>query len=50
LRALGFEVKKQEVQALMKEFDREETGRIEYSDYIELSKPLNSNLSDKKIL
>ncbi|CAD8155826.1 unnamed protein product (macronuclear) [Paramecium tetraurelia] len=36
LRALGFEVKKQEVQALMKEYDRDETGRIEYSDYIEL--------------
>jgi len=38
LRALGFEIKKQEVQALMKEYDREETGRINYGDYVDLSK------------
>ena len=34
----------------MKEYDREETGRIEYSDYIELSNMNNSNFSDTKIL
>ncbi|KAM3128217.1 hypothetical protein pb186bvf_019700 [Paramecium bursaria] len=36
LRALGFDVQKQEVLALMKEYDKEETGRIEYSDYVDL--------------
>ena len=34
----------------MKEYDRDETGRIEYSDYIELSNMNNSNFSDQKIL
>lgn len=41
LRALGFDVKKQEVLSLIKEYDREETGVVEYSDYVELSNIYN---------
>merc|ERR1712048_1160291 len=36
LRALGFEVKKPEVLRLMREYDPEETGRIEYCDFVDL--------------
>lgn len=38
LRALGFDVKKTEVLKLMREYDREESGRIEYGDFLDLSK------------
>jgi centrin-3 len=37
LRALGFDVKKAEVLKLMREYDPEETGKIEYSDFVDLS-------------
>ncbi len=36
MRALGFDVKKQEVLNLMKEFDREGSGQIEYPDFLEI--------------
>jgi centrin-3 len=36
MRALGFDVKKAEVLKLMKEYDRKETGRIEYADFLEI--------------
>lgn len=36
LRALGFDVKKAEVLKLMREYDPEETGKIQYSDYVDL--------------
>jgi centrin-3 len=36
MRALGFDVKKQEVLSLMKEYDREGTGQIEYHDFLEI--------------
>jgi centrin-3 len=37
MRALGFSVKKSEVISLIKEFDRDNTGRIEFSDFYEIS-------------
>jgi len=36
MRALGFDVKKQELANIMKEYDRAETGQIEYADFAEL--------------
>ena len=36
MRALGFDVKKQEVLNLMKEYDREGAGQIEYHDFLEI--------------
>ena len=36
MRALGFDVKKQEVLNLMKEYDRDNTGQIEYHDFLEI--------------
>jgi Ca2+-binding EF-hand superfamily protein len=36
MRALGFDVKKAEVLKLMKEFDRKETGHIEYQDFVDI--------------
>ena len=38
MRALGFDVKKPEVLSLMREYDRENTGRIEFGDFYEISK------------
>jgi centrin-3 len=37
LRALGFDVKKAEVLKLMREYDPEESGKIQYSDFVDLS-------------
>lgn len=45
LKALGFDIPKKEVVELIKEYDVEEIGRIEYLDFVEISK-LNS---DKEI-
>jgi centrin-3 len=36
MRALGFDVKKHEVLGLMKEYDREGAGQIEYHDFLEI--------------
>jgi len=36
MRALGFDVKKAEVLSLIREFDRDNTGRIEFSDFYEI--------------
>jgi len=36
MRALGFDVKKAEVLKLMKEYDRKETGQIEYADFVDI--------------
>lgn len=36
MRALGFDVKKTEVLKLMREYDPEETGQIEFSDFMDL--------------
>lgn len=36
LRALGFEAKKSEVLRLMKEYDPEESGKVEFSDFMDL--------------
>ena len=36
MRALGFDVRKQEVLKLMKEFDREDTGLIEYASFVDI--------------
>lgn len=36
MRALGFDVKKQEVLNLMREYDREGSGQIEYHDFLEI--------------
>lgn len=37
MRALGFQVKKREVLALVDEVDIHRTGRVEFSDYMEIS-------------
>lgn len=37
LRALGFEVRKSEVVQLAREYDREETGRVGFEDFAEIS-------------
>ena len=37
MRALGFDVKKNEVLQLMREYDRDERGRLEYPDFVEIS-------------
>lgn len=34
LRALGFDIKKSEVVQLAREFDVEETGKVNYQDYL----------------
>ena len=36
MRALGFDVKKQEVLGLMREYDRDGAGQIEYPDFLEI--------------
>mmetsp|Transcript_13481 Transcript_13481/g.11548 ORF Transcript_13481/g.11548 Transcript_13481/m.11548 type:complete len:170 (+) Transcript_13481:64-573(+) len=36
MRALGFDVKKAEVLSLMKEFDRDNSGRIDFQDFYEI--------------
>jgi len=36
MRALGFDVKKQEVLGLMREYDREGNGAIEYIDFLDI--------------
>lgn len=37
MRALGFETKKQEIQKIRQEYDREDTGGIAYDDFEEIS-------------
>lgn len=41
MRALGFEVKKADVLKIMKDYDRESTGKISFDDFNEVSKYLN---------
>mmetsp|Transcript_16469 Transcript_16469/g.23082 ORF Transcript_16469/g.23082 Transcript_16469/m.23082 type:complete len:87 (-) Transcript_16469:169-429(-) len=36
MRALGFDVRKAEVMNLIRDYDRDETGRIEYNDFVEI--------------
>jgi Ca2+-binding EF-hand superfamily protein len=36
MRALGFTVQKQEVMKIMKEYDRNQTGKISYADFAEI--------------
>eukprot|EP01015_Nassula_variabilis_P018245 TRINITY_DN2963_c0_g2_i5.p2 TRINITY_DN2963_c0_g2~~TRINITY_DN2963_c0_g2_i5.p2 ORF type:complete len:164 (+),score=59.13 TRINITY_DN2963_c0_g2_i5:66-557(+) len=36
MRALGFDVRKAEVLQLIKEYDRDDSGRIEYDDFLEI--------------
>lgn len=38
MRALGFEVKKADVLKVMRDYDREETGKITFDDFKEVSK------------
>ena len=44
LEALGFELSKKDLLKLMKEYDPSETGKIEYTDFVDLSK-LSSDFS-----
>lgn len=51
MRALGFEVKKADVLKIMKDYDRESTGKISFEDFNEVSKykislELNANLKN----
>lgn len=41
MRALGFEVKKADVLKIMKDYDRESTGKISFDDFNEVSKYSN---------
>jgi centrin-3 len=36
MRALGFDVRKTEVLKLMKDYDRNDTGQIEYADFVDI--------------
>ncbi len=38
MRALGFEVKKDEVKRLIEEYDRSSSGLIEFPEFLEISK------------
>ena len=38
MRALGFDVKKADVLKVLRDYDREETGKISYEDFNEVSK------------
>lgn len=38
MRALGFDVKKADVLKIMKDYDRESTGKIAFDDFNEVSK------------
>jgi len=59
MRALGFDVKKQEVLGLMREYDRDGAGQIEYLDFLEImttlrnlrrvARELGENLSDDEL-
>ena len=44
MRALGFDVKKQEVLGLMREYDRDGAGQIEYVDFLEI---MTAKISDR---
>ena len=44
MRALGFEVKKADVLKLMRDYDREETGKIAFDDFNEASKYIPASL------
>ena len=44
LEALGFELSKKDILKLMKEYDPSETGKIEYTDFVDLS-IVNSDFS-----
>ena len=37
IRALGFDVKKQDVQKIMRDYDKDETGKITLPDFTEVS-------------
>lgn len=38
IRALGFPIKKEEARRLMQQYDTEQRGKIDYSDFVEISK------------
>lgn len=44
MRALGFQVKKREVLELVEEVDINRSGRVEFSDYMEISTCVSSSL------
>ena len=41
IRALGFPIKKEEARRLMQQYDTDQKGRIDYSDFVEISMFLN---------
>ena len=42
IRALGFDVKKADVQKIMRDCDKDNTGKISLADFTEISKPISS--------
>ena len=40
IRALGFDVRKADVQKIMSDFDKDETGKISLADFTEISQLL----------
>ena len=38
MRALGFDVKKADVQKVLRDYDREETGKVTFDDFNDVSK------------
>jgi len=46
MRALGFDVKKADVLKVLKDYDRDGTGKISFQDFSEVSK-LNLHHNDK---
>jgi len=37
---ISFEVSKHDITLLMREYDKDETGRVEYHDFVDISKNL----------
>ena len=40
MRALGFDVKKADVQKVLRDYDRDETGKVTFDDFNDVSKSL----------
>ena len=45
MRALGFDVKKDQVLKILKDYDRENTGKITFDDFNEVSKYITLTVS-----
>ena len=49
MRALGFDVKKADVLKILKDYDREGSGKITFEDFNEVGRYFILNIIDKKV-